>query len=293
MKHSEAKSELTGNGTRFPVHSLGVDSMPVRILPLDHTNPYDYKREHRHTYYEIMLIEQGGGNQLIDFKNYEARNNSCYIIFPQQVHLMNREQSTGTVIQFTEDWISSPELRTALRQYSFQAGAAVVFEQCPDFIAELNALLDLIKSRLSRGAANRPIIVNLLHSFISMILPASTSVETEDQPENKRLFMKFCQLIEAHFAEHVSVQQYAEWLGTSEKKIATVTKKCSGLSPLQLIHNRLLLEAKRILLFEDHSHKEIAYGLGFGSPATFSAFIKSKTGFSPSELTKVLAEIHK
>jgi AraC family transcriptional activator of pobA len=48
-----------------------------------------------------------------------------------------------------------------------------------------------------------------------------------------------------------------------------------------------------MLLFEDTSHKEIAFHLGFDSPATFSAFIKNKTGHSPSELSKQLAEIHK
>ncbi|MFN5318711.1 MAG: helix-turn-helix domain-containing protein [Bacteroidia bacterium] len=62
---------------------------------------------------------------------------------------------------------------------------------------------------------------------------------------------------------------------------------------MQVIHNRILLEAKRLLLFEKGSHKEIAYDLGFDSPASFSAFIKLKTGHAPSELAKQLTEIHK
>jgi AraC family transcriptional activator of pobA len=53
-----------------------------------------------------------------------------------------------------------------------------------------------------------------------------------------------------------------------------------------------LSEAKRLLLFEKGSHKEIAYDLGFDSPTSFSAFIKTKTGLSPSELSKQLSEIH-
>jgi len=62
---------------------------------------------------------------------------------------------------------------------------------------------------------------------------------------------------------------------------------------LQVIHNRILLEAKRMLLFEEIAHKEIAFQLGFDSPASFSLFIKNKTGFTPSELNQQLVKIHK
>ena len=56
------KQRLKVEARELPVHSLERDSATIQILPLDHTNPYDFKREHRHTYYEIMLIERGGGN---------------------------------------------------------------------------------------------------------------------------------------------------------------------------------------------------------------------------------------
>jgi AraC-like DNA-binding protein len=66
-----------------------------------------------------------------------------------------------------------------------------------------------------------------------------------------------------------------------------------GMSSLQVIHHRLVLEAKRLLLFGEESHKEIAYSLGFDSQASFSAFIKKKIGNTPSELQTQLEEIHK
>lgn len=78
-----------------------------------------------------------------------------------------------------------------------------------------------------------------------------------------------------------------------KKKLAAVTGQFLGLSPLQVIHNRLLLEAKRLLLTGSVSHKEIAFVLGFDSPSSFSLFIKGKTGHSPSALLKELVQIHK
>jgi AraC-like DNA-binding protein len=76
-------------------------------------------------------------------------------------------------------------------------------------------------------------------------------------------------------------------------KIAFRSCKKLELFPVGVIHNRILLEAKRLMLFEEISHKEIAYKLGFDSPASFSSFIKSKTGLSPIALVNQLAEIHK
>lgn len=288
------KQSEPGQGLQLPAHPHEGNSLNINILPLDHTNPYDFMREHRHTYYELMLIEQGGGNQLIDFNNYPVHDHSCYIIFPQQVHLMNRKKASGIVIQFTEERISSAELRTALKHYSFKENAAIVFEKRSDLATELNTLLVLLKNNTSRPENVSSILqMHLMQSLISMVLLHASNQEMIAPKEDKKLLTAFYQLLEEHFTGSKGVAEFVQLLGTNEKKLSAATKKYAGLSPLQVIHNRILIEAKRMLLFEDQSHKEIAFQLGFDSPASFSAFIKLKTGFSPSELTKHLAEIHK
>lgn len=278
----------------LPVHSLDKDTKQINILPLDHTNPYDFKREHRHTYFEIMLIEQGGCNQLIDFKNYMGYDHSCYIVCPQQIHLMNRHQASGTVVQFTEDRINTPELHTTLRQLPFHENAAIIFENQPDLFHELKVLLDILYAHISkRSSTSNQVVTHLLQAFVSIVLNNSRSNDNTTIDADKKLVLDFYQSLEQHYKDNVGVQFFIEQLGTNEKKLSASTKTHTGLSPLQVIHNRILLEAKRLLLFEETSHKEIAYLLGFDSPASFSAFIKSKTGFTPTDLTKHLAEIHK
>ena len=278
----------------LPLHSLDNDSMQINILSLDHSNPYDFKREHRHTYFEFILIEKGGCNQLIDFKNYVGLDFSCYIICPQQIHLMNRNNSSGTVVQFTEDRISSADLRSSLRELLFYENSAIIFENRPDLFVELQLLLNILSKHLGKNNnTNNQVAYHLLQSIISIILENNTLKYNPEKDFVKKLLIDFYLLIEIHFSENVGVQFYIDKLASTEKKLAEITKKYTGLSPLQVIHNRILLEAKRLLLFEDRTHKEIAYQLGFDSPASFSNFIKSKTGLAPKELTKQLAEIHK
>ena len=104
---------------------------------------------------------------------------------------------------------------------------------------------------------------------------------------------RFLHLVDVHFKEHHSVQFYLQELNISDKKLVALTKKYLGMSPLQAIHRRLVLEIKRMLLFGEESHKEIAYSLGFDSPASFSAFVKKRTKKTPSELQMAMEEIHK
>ena len=293
MKEKNYLSKQNSEKGMLPVHSLDNDSKQINILPLDHNNPYDFKREHRHTYFEIMLIKKGGCNQLIDFKNYFGHDYSCYIICPQQIHLMNRNNSTGTVLQFTEDRITSSDLRSSLRELLFIDNAAIIFENNHDLFNDFHFLLNILIKHISKNASTQNLVVtNLLQAFIALVVENNSLNNHSVKDVEKKLLFDFYQLLEINYMNNKGVQFYIEKLITTEKKLSSTIKKHTGLSPLQVIHNRILLEAKRLLLFEETTHKEITYQLGFDSPASFSTFIKLKTGFTPSELTKHLAEIH-
>jgi AraC-like DNA-binding protein len=176
----------------------------------------------------------------------------------------------------------------------FYENSAIIFENRPDLFGELQLLLNILSKHVSKNnSANNQVASHLLQSVISIILENNTSKDNSDRDFVKKLLIDFYLLLEIHFSENVGVQFYIDKLGSTEKRLAETTKKHTGLSPLQVIHNRILLEAKRLMLFEEISHKEIAYKLGFDSPASFSSFIKSKTGLSPIALVNQLAEIHK
>ena len=96
-------------------------------------------------------------------------------------------------------------------------------------------------------------------------------------------FQRFQKLLEHHFRERWKVQQYSEALGVSEKRLAKFCKAAVDLTPLQLIHGRLLMEAKRQLAYTRMSINEIALDLDFVDPAYFSKFFQKATGQRPTE----------
>ena len=70
----------------LPIHRLKRGNKSVTILPIAHSNAYIFTEKHRHTFYELMFFETGGGIQVIDLKEYPVESYSCYIIHPKQIH---------------------------------------------------------------------------------------------------------------------------------------------------------------------------------------------------------------
>jgi AraC family transcriptional activator of pobA len=100
-------------------------------------------------------------------------------------------------------------------------------------------------------------------------------------------------LVETHFKSIHSVTEYAELLHKSPKTISNIFRKHNSKSPLQFIHDRKMLEAKRLLIYTTKRIKEIAFEVGFEDIQTFSRFFKRNEGISPSKYkeTRQLSKI--
>ena len=91
---------------------------------------------------------------------------------------------------------------------------------------------------------------------------------------------KFYNLVDEHFRTKKQVQDYADILYKSPKTLSNIFSICSLPSPLRIIHERVEVEAKRLLLYSNKSVKEITDILGFEDQASFSRFFKKMTGLS-------------
>ncbi len=108
---------------------------------------------------------------------------------------------------------------------------------------------------------------------------------SEENPneEDTDVIRNFQALVEKHFKEKHKVSDYAELMFKSPKTLSNTFKKLGSVSPLQIIQERIVLEAKRQMNYTDKSIKEIAYEIGYTEPAQFSRLFKNITGESPSD----------
>lgn len=165
-------------------------------------------------------------------------------------------------------WLDAENLEVMVRLLA-------VFEE--EFIAEEDAKADML----------RLLLVRLIIRITRLAKKQYLGVE-EVVAEKFNLIRHFHLQVEIHYRKQHKVQYYAGLLNKSPKTISNIFSLYSRKTPLQVIQERIIAEAKRLMYYTDKQVKEIADDLGFEDVAHFSKFFKNCTNQNPSELKKVV-----
>lgn len=262
----------------------------LMIESLDYSNPYDYKKMHRHDYFEIIFIHEGTGSQLIDFTPYAMHSNEIYVVYPGQVHLMNRNTTQGLLIQFRKDIF---EYIHPVKHYNLYSQSALIKTDTVLF-NHLYSLTERIKEIISTNQQLTPLAKHKAFSYLQIILLSLVELNsnTAVTDKDRHILDEYLSLITMHIQTRKKVSEYATLLNCSPDKLNDVCKKMLGKTALELIHEELMLEIRRLLLLNEMSLKEMAYHLNFDSQSNFSTFIKSHTGMTPKDLQTTVSDIY-
>jgi len=132
----------------------------------------------------------------------------------------------------------------------------------------------------------------MLRSLLKRLLIISTRMAKEELPQpsinndQMNIIREYNILVEKHFREFHQVKDYANLLFKSPKTVSNLFPKYSNKSPIMVINDRIILEAKRLLLYSNKSTDEIARELGYKDPGHFSKFFKKHEGLSPTVFKK-------
>lgn len=275
----------------------GKPCLSFNIEELNHRPPYDDSVMHRHDYYEIYLFEKIEGEHKIEFESYQLKSESVSVLFPRQFHNISiAPDSKGLVIMFTEEMFCSEMLRQELRAYfmdlqfklnnlKLDAGQYKEISFLVGMIHDLFKDLNIIRKEQIRHII-KVILLKLMDISKFSILTKRESTEANE-------FLEFLNMVDNQYKDVRFVADYSTALDMSSKKLNVLSKKYRGQTALQVVHDRIFLEAKRLLAFSGLTHKEITYDLKFDSPSAFNKFIHSKSGYSPSDLQTRLTHIYK
>lgn len=232
---------------------------------------------HKHDFFLFFLVKQSSGTHTIDFVEYSVDNHQIHILRPGQVHHWQLASDTQgyqlmvsqALMQTFPDYLRfSPLLAQPILSLNEQA--YLVFQQ--EFGQLADELTEPQPDWILIGLRSQ-----IITRLISRELERKSLVNTMAPP----ILVKYVQVLEENYKIEKSVAFYADHLNITPNYLTILCKKHFGLSSGQLIHNRLLLEAKRLLQVTDTSIKEISYELGFEDLANFSNFFKKQTGISP------------
>lgn len=238
---------------------------------------------HRHyNLFQLLYIHSGNATVNLDGNVYHVDSSSLVVIPPLSVHSFDFSPDVdGHVLTLASPLIAA--LASSLGSHRELMHSSQVIE---DPNHELLPLLTSIAQEYRGHEAYRDwALENLVSQIIIWVARHRVNAISVVQRRNKSRahFSRFQQLIELHYAEHLPLTVYAEELGISLAHLNSICRQYGNRSALQILHERLLLEAKRNLIYTTLSISEIADSLGFSEPAYFTRFFKRLTGCSPQQ----------
>ena len=156
-------------------------------------------------------------------------------------------------------------------------------------LRELELLLGNFEKEFDSNEWNKDAMLRtlLIRFIIILTRQARKQYFSKGFAEDKfNLLRQYNLLVERHFRQEHRVQFYASMLSKSSKTISNIFSQFGDKTPQQIIHERIITEAKRMLYYSDKSMKEIAQYLGFDDPAHFSKFFKNQTGDNATEVKR-------
>ncbi|HEY9280498.1 MAG TPA: helix-turn-helix domain-containing protein [Eoetvoesiella sp.] len=140
------------------------------------------------------------------------------------------------------------------------------------------------------NAAHRNVLLEATLVSLLVWLTRNSSYFKREQAKEldrgRQHFRGFCQLIEESYSQQFLVDQYAKKIGITAAHLNVLCRQVVGQSALQLIHQRIVLEAKRSLVYTSMTISVVSDTLGFSDPAYFTRFFKRHVGMSPKDFRK-------
>jgi AraC family transcriptional activator of pobA len=242
------------------------------------------RRPHRHDYHELVWTRRGTGQHLIDGEVSLVEPNTITLIGRGQVHVFERASGLyGAVVRFGDEllhgdanpaWLVGSR---AVQRVSVPAGE----------VGRLDAVIDLLTAETRRPPDSRS--VDLQRHFLSALLlwmerwyEATRTEQRDADDPDLQLYRRFTEVLERDYVRHHDAPHYADTLAVPQAALSRALVDVTGRTTKELITDRRMLEAARLLRFSELSVGEIAYRAGYGDQLYFSRAFKRQFGEAPS-----------
>lgn len=236
------------------------------------------RRPHRHDYHELLWTRAGSGSHLIDGERTPVRPGTVTVIGRGQVHVFEQALGLhGAVVRFGGELLfeTSPAWLVGGR-------GALTVDIPPSETPAFEGAITTLAAELARppDAHGGRIQRHLLSALLLWIERFYDDAHAE-RPDENALYRRFTEVLERDYAAHHDAAHYADALAVPAAHLSRALGAVTGRTTKQLVTDRALLEAARLLRFTELTVGEIAFRAGYEDQLYFSRAFKRRYGSSP------------
>ena len=241
-----------------------------------------------HDLFQFFLVTQGGGRTRVDGRDHRLAPGAALLLPPSTIHeFAFLDDTDGFVASAAATSLkrlfdSEPEARALLGAPAVLAMAAASVE-----VATLDGLMRLAMREFSANLPAREFSLaayaDLIATWFVRAMRGARALGEPVKDPRAGLVRRFVERVEARFQHHDSLDDHARELGVSVPHLSRSCRELLGRSAARVIQDRLMIEARRDLVYTAMSISQISFRLGFSDPAYFSRFFAKRAGVSPSD----------
>lgn len=250
-------------------------------------------KPHSHNFYLCVLFTKGTGTHEIDFNSYSISPGKVFFLKPGQTHAWKFDTNPeGYIFFHTQDFYDLNFLSHALENfpfyYSYQNPPTLKLDAMQTL--DLNTKFEVLYNEYSNNNLLKELKLITIISSIYIDLTRAYTANVKHENLITSSYSKILEQLEILINQYFYTQKlpnfYANKLNITTKHLNRVVKQTLNKTTSQLISERILLEAKRLIVHSKSNLTEIADTLEFSDYAYFSKFFKSKTGITPMAFKK-------
>ncbi len=246
------------------------------------------RQPHRHDYHELIWTRCGEGRHLIDGEESLVRPRTVTLIGRGQVHVFEHASGLyGAVIRFGDELLHGERLAGANPAWLLGRRASRTVELPPADVPRLEAVVEMLAAESRRPADGCSLdlelhLVSVILLLIERWYDAARTGRREADDAEEQLYRRFVDVLERDYARHHDVGHYADALRVPPAALSRALARVTGQGTKELVSDRLMIEAARLLRFTDLTVGEIAYRIGFADQMYFSRAFRRHYGEAPT-----------
>lgn len=237
--------------------------------------------------YSIFLFAQGG-HFAVDGTAYRTEENTVLFLTPYQSLQWILQPKVCRQVSFHGDFycIEYHKYEVACNGLLFNNAYLTPYVEVSDaLLRHLHQLTEYIRTEQQVDMEEQPFTASVIKSYLQLLLALCSREKEAAEGQHATVIdgqaFLFEQLLEKHHLSERRVGFYADQIGVSVEVLSRKSRQAFGKTPTQLIQDRVIIAAKRLLHLSDKSIKEIAVLLNFQDEFYFSRYFKKATGLSP------------